>query len=59
MEELVVEVNVNMSVELQSFTLLIVPTGLKRLKLLEIFRVPHVDVTVQPMTLPFLMHWLV
>ena len=36
MEELVVEVNENTSVELQSLTVLVVPTGLNGLKPLEI-----------------------
>ena len=57
MEELVVEVNVNMSVELQS-SLTFIATGLCAVKLLEIELVPHVDLTVQLMTLLlFLVHW--
>ena len=56
MMELVTEVNVNMSVELQSLLLLVVPTGLSVLKLLEV--VPHFDTIVQPMTVPpLLVHW--
>ena len=57
MEEFVVEVNVNMSVELQSITLLQDPTGINLLKPLEIESVPHVDLTVQLIKLPFLVHW--
>ena len=55
MEELVVEVNVNMSVELQSLTLLEVPTGYTESKPLEIELVPHL--TVQLMKLSLLVHW--
>ena len=36
MDELVIEVNVNMSIEWQSLTLIAVPTGLSVLKPLEI-----------------------
>ena len=58
MEELIVEVNYNMSVELQSLTYLVIPTGFKELKLLRrIFLVSHVDLTLQPMRLPLLVHW--
>ena len=59
MEELVVEVNVNTSVELQSLTLLENPTGINVLKPLEIESVPHVDVTLQLIKLPLLVHWYV
>ena len=57
MDELVIEVNVNMSVELQSFSLEVAPSGLSVLKPLEIEGVPQVDVTLQIMTLPLLVHW--
>ena len=56
MEEIVIEVNVSMSVELQSVTLLEDPTGLSVLKPLE--AIPHLDTIVQPMTIPpLLVHW--
>ena len=59
MEELVVEVNVNMSVELQSLSVLVTPTTLCSPKPLEMMPVPHVGMTVQIMILPFLVHWYV
>ena len=54
MEELVTEINVNMSVELQSITLSEFPTRLSVVKPLEIESVPHVDLTLQLMKLPLL-----
>ena len=58
MEELVIEVKVNMSVELQSSAVFVVPVGLYLLKLLAIESVPHVDATVQLMMIPpLLVHW--
>ena len=57
MEELVIEVNVNMSVELQILTFLVVPTELTILpKPLEIESVSHVDLTFQTMRLPLVVH---
>ena len=51
------EVKVNMSVELQSLSFVVVPTTLCLPKPLEMMPVPHVDMTVQIMRLPFLVHW--
>ena len=44
----------NMSVELQNLTILIVPTDFKVLKLFRIFLVLHVDQTLQPRRLQLL-----
>ena len=57
MEELVIEVNVNMSVELQSRTLLLVPTALCLPKPLEMKPVPHDGMTAQLMKVPLPVHW--
>ena len=58
MEELLVEVNWNMSVELQSLTCIVVPIGLGVAKPLETDLVPHVDPTVQLITVtPLLVQW--
>ena len=57
MEKLVIEVNVNMSVELQSITLLKLPTRLSVLKPLEIELISHDAMTLQLMTLPLQVHW--
>ena len=58
MEELGVEVNVNMSVELQITVISVVaPFGSKVRKPLEKELVPHVGRTVQVMRLPLLVHW--
>ena len=58
MEELVIEVNVNISIELQSFAIFVDPIGSYMLKLLAIESIPHVDATVQLMMIPpLLVHW--
>ena len=59
MEAFVIDINVNISVELHSVTI-VVPIAFKVLKPLEIGAVPHAGITVQIMILPlFLEHWYV
>ena len=60
MEPFVIDINVNISVELHSVTILVVPIAFKVSKPLEIESIPHAGFTVQPMILPlFLEHWYV
>ena len=56
MEELVIEVKANMSVDWQSFSFVVVPTTLCSPKSIEMKPVPHIGMTVQIMRLPILVH---